>query len=277
VETAHDAALEQRPEAINRLGVNHAVNILLLGMTDETVREIVLELPIARMLISRDQADIFGDRLPNEAVQGLGIRIVDDAGDDVAFALDRADHDELASNASSGLLLIPMPIAVAAADIGFVDFNDAAEFGFGFNERSADFVAHGMGGAVGAKAHHPLNLQCADALLAGQHQVNDLEPLPQRLVRILKDGPGDMREAIGGHGSTFVALPVERLPDQGGRISAAARAFNAIRPAARYQVSLASFLIGESRLELRNGHLMNWFRAAHGMSSQRERNIAWSI
>ena len=31
------------------------------------------------------------------------------------------------------------------------------------------------------------DLQCADALLAGQHQVDDLEPVAERLVGVLED------------------------------------------------------------------------------------------
>ena len=34
-----------------------------------------------------------------------------------------------------------------------------------------------------------IDLQGADALLAGEHQVNDAEPVAKRLVRVLKDGP----------------------------------------------------------------------------------------
>lgn len=277
VEAAHDAALQQRPEAINRLRVNDTINILFLGMADEGMREVFFEMPVAGMLISDEQANIISDGLANETVQGRGISIGDHAGDDIALALDCADNDELASNTGSRLFLVPMTVTVAATDVGFVNLDDAAQLGFRFNKSGADFVAHGMCGAVATEAHHALNLKSADPLLAGQHEMHDLEPLPQWLIRVLKDRPGDMREAIGRHGSTFVALPVEGLPGQRGRISAAARAFDAIRPAPRDQVSLARFLIGEGGFELRNGHLMNWFRAAHGISSQRERNIAWPI
>jgi hypothetical protein len=72
---------------------------------------------------------------------------------------------------------------------------------------------------------------------------------------------------------------MKRPPSQRGCLSAAARAFDAIWPAAGNEISLAGFLIGESRLELSDGHLMDGLgaTAAHGVSSQRERNIAWPI
>jgi hypothetical protein len=62
-----------------------------------------------------------------------------------------------------------------------------------------------MCGAIGAQSHHPLNLERADALLAGQHEVHDLEPLPERLIRVFKNDPGYMREALGGHCSAFAS------------------------------------------------------------------------
>jgi hypothetical protein len=277
VEAAHDTAFQERPKAIDRLGVNHAVNILLFGVADEGVREIFLEFPIAGMFVSYDKADIFCNGLPNETIQSRGIGIANDAGDHIALALDRADNDELAGYAGSGLFLVPMPVAVAPANIGFVNLNDAAKLSFRLNESGADFVAHGMRSAVGTEAHDALDLEGADTLFARQHQMHDTKPLPERLIRVLKDGAGDMREAIGGHASAFVAVPVIITAGQSERISAAAWAFDAIGPAARNQVSFAGIFIRERRFELSDGHLMNWFRAAHGVSSQRERNIAWPI
>jgi hypothetical protein len=48
-----------------------------------------------------------------------------------------------------------------------------------------------------------MNLERADALLAGPHEVHDLEPLPERLIRVFKNDPGYVREAVGGHRSAF--------------------------------------------------------------------------
>ena len=56
---------------------------------------------------------------------------------------------------------------------------------------------------------YALNLEGANALLAGEHQMNDPEPVPQRLVRVLEDRPGDDGEAIAVR-RAFLALPVER-------------------------------------------------------------------
>jgi hypothetical protein len=118
--------------------------------------------------------------------------------------------------------------------------------------------------AVGAEAHHALNLEGADTLLVGQHQMRDPEPLTKRLVCVLKDGASDVREAVERLGRAFVALPLEPARHLGDLSIAAARAFNASGPTARDQISLAGFLIRESLLELRDRHLMRWFRAFQG-------------
>jgi hypothetical protein len=278
VKTSHDAALQERPKTVDCLRVNDTINILFCGMPDDAMVEIVAEVPIAGMLIGRDETYFLGNRRADERVHSFGIGIVDDASNNVALATDSADHDRLSGNAGSGMLLIPMAIAVAAADIGFVNFDDAAKLGFRFDESGADFVAHGMCGAVAAEAHHTLDLKSADPFFAGEHQMHDLEPLSERLVRVLKDGASNVREAIGSHWSAFIALPVKLSPGQWESLSAATWALDAIRPAARDQVNLASLFVGKGRLELSDCHLVNWLgAAAHGVSSQRERNIAWQI
>src|SRR5260370_26237132 len=183
-------------------------------MTDEGVREVFFKMPVTGMFVGHKQADVISDGLTNKPVQGCGIRIGNDARDHVALALDSANNNELASNPGSGMFLIPMPIAVAAADVGFVNFDDAAQLGFRLNESRANFVAHGMRRAVAPEAHDALNLESANSLLAGQHQMHDAKPLAERLIRIFKDGASDMREAIGGHRSAFIALPVKLPSDQ---------------------------------------------------------------
>jgi hypothetical protein len=47
VKCADNAALEDRPEAFNRVRVDDAVDVLALGVIDHTVREIHAELAIA--------------------------------------------------------------------------------------------------------------------------------------------------------------------------------------------------------------------------------------
>jgi hypothetical protein len=63
-------------------------------------------------------------------------------------------------------------------------------------ECDANLVAHKQRGIVGTKAHDAVDLECADTILTGEHQVHDAEPIAQRLVRILKNRADKHREAV---------------------------------------------------------------------------------
>ena len=55
VEAADDAALDDRPEAFDCLGVDRADNLLLLGMVDNGVRIFLAEMLVADPLIGAEQ------------------------------------------------------------------------------------------------------------------------------------------------------------------------------------------------------------------------------
>ena len=80
----------------------------------------------------------------------------------------------------------------------------------GLDHCGADFVAHAVRRAVGAEANLPLNLESGNSLLAGRHQVHDLEPVAERLVRVLKNRPGNHAEPIASRAArrAFRALPM---------------------------------------------------------------------
>src|SRR5207302_1104427 len=122
----------------------------------------------------------------------------DDARDDLALALDRAGHRDLAragAPAPSAAALIPVPVLRLAADEGLVHLDDPHQLAEVLvSEAGADAVAHVPGGRVRPEPHVAVDLQRADPLLASQHKVDDAEPLTQRLIRILEDRPDDGRE-----------------------------------------------------------------------------------
>jgi hypothetical protein len=287
VECAHHATLKDRPETLNRIRVDRTNDILAHMTTSAVVdclmRETVLPTQpmIASEIISAKQADFAGNRFLDETFERADTNVINDAGYDIALPLHGPNDRDLAASTASVSVgsFVPMTIGIFAADIGLIDLDNAAELGFWLDESRADFVAHGMRGAIASKAHDALDLQGTDALLAGQHQMDDAKPLPQRLICVLEDGAGNVREAIGSHGSAFIALPVERPSSQRKRISAAARACDAIRPATGNEICLAGILTREGHFELGEGHLMDWLgaAAAHGITSQCERNIAWPI
>jgi hypothetical protein len=266
VERADNAALEDRPEAFNRIGVHRADDVLLCAMVHGAVC-ILFQVRIDGVFIGRQQADFFGHHFANELLGALFRYMGQNAGDDVALAAYSADDRRLTRSLSAALMAAvnPMLVGVLAANPRFINLDNAAQLNFRLNKSGADFVAHGMRGPVGAETHHALHLQRADSLFAGQHQMHDAKPLAQRLVRVLKNGASDVREAVARtlDRLTSVALPFEsHRPDRENLDVPATRTVDAIRPAARDKIRLAGILIRERRFELSDGHLVNWFRSA---------------
>ena len=269
VERADDAALEDAPKTFNRLGMHCANNILVLGVVNRFMREFHAEMLVANPLIGAEQANLLRDGFVNESLQSCLLHVFNDAGDDVAFAADSASDDCFAGSGRTRLsiALNPMPVICLAADECFVHLNDAAQLGFRFDQSGADFVAHGMRGFVRTETHVTLNLERANSLFAGEHQVHHLEPLAKRLVGVFKDGASDMREAIAStlDRLTLVALPFKVHGLDGENINiAATRASDPIWPTALHQIFAASLLIGEHGLKLAFGKLVYWFRSFAG-------------
>jgi hypothetical protein len=153
------------------------------------------------------------------------------------------------------LATVPMLVFVFAADEGFINFDNAAEFLNVLDQRCSDLVAHAPCGFVTPKAHVTHDLQSAHALFAGEHEVSDLEPVAERLVGVFKDGPGDMGEPIAVRGALF-ALPVPparfQVIDLG---IAASRAMHTIGPPTGNQIGFTGFFVREGRIELSGSHL----------------------
>jgi hypothetical protein len=270
VERADDATLEDAPEALNRLGVNGTNNVLMFGVVNGAVHEFCAEVLVANPLIGAEQADFLRHGLVNESLQGRLLHILNDASDYVALAANSANNNSLAGSSRTRLAvsLIPMSVLGFAADERFVNFNNAAKLGLRFDQSGADFVAHGMRRAVRAEAHDALDLEGANSLLAGQHQMDDAKPFAKRLVRVLKNGARDVREAIAIHLARF-ALPMKAGRQRVDLGIAATRAVNAVRPASRHEIGAARLLVNKRRFELSDGHLMDWLGAlgGHGVSS----------
>jgi hypothetical protein len=270
VERADNAALEDRPEALNRIRVNCADNVLFAVVVHHAVRICLVQSLVAAPRIRRQQADFVGNNFlyeSNGAFRGYAFQ---NAGDDVTLALDRAKDGRLAGSGSAShavVTLIPVTVFVLAADIGFINLDDTAKLFLRLYHRGANLVAHAPRGFVGAEAHLPHDLQRANSLFAGRHQMHDLEPVAERLVRVLKDRVDHYREAVAVW-RAFLALPMplaRRQVIDGG--IAAARAANALRPAAGFQIRFRRIFVtdGKAFLKLAFRHLVDWLRTScHG-------------
>jgi hypothetical protein len=273
VERANHAAFQDRPKTFNRIRVDRADNgmfgIFALGVINDAVRITVVKATICGVVVSAEQANAIGYGFFDEIFNRVAFNVFNDASNNVALALHSTDHDFLAETAPLIVsAFIPMAVLILAANIGFVYFDDAAKLGFRFDQCSADFVAHGVGRAVATEAKHALNLKGAHPLLAGQHQMGDAEPITQRFIRVLKNGASNVRKAITRIRRALIALPlVFHSPDRKDLWVAAARTMNAIGPAALHQIRLAGFFVRERRVELGDGHLMDWLRSTGHVAS----------
>jgi hypothetical protein len=263
VEASHYAALQKRPESVNGLGVNYTINVLAIGVPNGPV---LFQFPVYGVFVSRNQADFFRDGFTNEVVQSFRVRMIDNASHNVALALDRTNHGFFAFATGSFCALVPMAIAVLAADIGFVDFDDAHELAeVRVSKSGADTMAHIVRRRIGTKTHRAVNLQSRNSLLAGQHQIDDLEPRFERNVRVFEDGSDKHRKAVGRALAAIHALPFERHRLKFKNFLAAATwTAHTFWPAARDQIALARIVIREQFFKLRDRHLLGEFDAHLG-------------
>src|SRR5262249_18296039 len=81
----------------------------------------------------------------------------------------------------------------------------------------------------------------------------------ERFVGVLKDRSGDVGKPIALTGSADIALPLTRHRlDRENLIVVAARAMDALRPAASDQIIGAMILIWKRRIKLGFRHLRDW-------------------
>jgi hypothetical protein len=259
VECANHAALEDAPKAFNRVRVNRADNVFLRAVANGSVRKLFPEPVVSPHVIGGEQADLVRDGFTDEAGQSLAVETLYDPRHDIALALDCANDADLAGAgpARTAITLIPMLVAGLSADVGFVHLDNAHEFPkFLVLERRPDAVAHVPSGLVGAEAHVAVDLPGADPLLAGRHEVDDAEPLPQIDVRVLKNGPDEVREAVSAALPTVRAFPTIFHGFEGIDLRAAAAwAVDTVRPAGGDQVTVTGGLVRKGRLKLSDGHL----------------------
>jgi hypothetical protein len=287
VECADHAALENRPETFNRLSVDGTDDILTSRMVNCHVWIILVERIVARILIGTKQADPVRHRFADEGGESVGIDIRDHASHNITLAADSADDWRFSGTYAAGsaapAALIPMPVFGQAADESFIDLDDTSELINVLHESGSDLVAHEPRGFIRTEAHITIKLQSTHAFLARKHEMDYAEPLPQRLVRVLENRSGNMREAVVSSGrGAFVTQPIPlhctMLLDF--RV-ATPRAGYAFRPAASDEIGTTSIFVGESFFPLGDGHLMDWlglFRADHiGSPYQTEANMTRSI
>jgi hypothetical protein len=259
--SADYAALQKRPERFQIVGMHFAAHVFMRLVIDVLMRKSLIQLLIASGLIRGNERNLIRYRVADESAHGIHRSIFDDCADHVALTAYRSDDRSLAGWSAPWLFLVPVAVAVQAADVSLVYFDNAHELTeIRIGQTGAQAVTHKPRRAIRAGADHAMDLQRTDALLAGQHQVQNLKPYEQLVIRVLEDGSDEHREPIGSV-ATFFANPVECASlECVDLLVAAARATDGLRPAARDQIRLTSGFVREQAVKLRKRHLTRNFR-----------------
>ena len=265
VVSADDAALEQRPEAFDVVGMDFAANVLILGMLDGF--RAAIHPPLAdshsRDVFGRYEAYAVADGLVDETVEGFGVCVLDDLANHVTLPADGSDDAHLAGAdpASDVRFLVPMAVLILAADESLIDLDDTHKLFEIFvlhasAEPVADIPSGIQRGTLTEK--RPAKLTGRNALFALQYGVENLEPGYERDVSVLENSSDRNREPIG---RSLGRSALHTLPMEGPCRSAfvnfgivAARAARAVRPATHRQICPASRFIEEGRHKFLEGH-----------------------
>lgn len=195
-----DAALQQREGRLNRVGVDDTAHITPIEVSNRLVplAERVSHNGVRAVVVRDEQFYIVANVFAHELAQRLCRH---------ALGAEEPERPATLPDRQHGLLVL-RPITVAAylaTDIGFVDFDDAAEFGLlGFQHRGADSVAQVPCGLV-TDAKCPLHLIGREAFTRFDQEQDGGEPCFERQVRIAKD-------VASGHGELVSALALPLLP-----------------------------------------------------------------
>jgi hypothetical protein len=108
------------------------------------------------------------DGFVDEGSRCRAFDVLNDPGDDMAFAAEGPDDDRLAFLIALSGPLIPMPIAATAADNRFVNLDDPRKLANVLDHRGSDLVAHEPSGLVRAETHIAEDLKGAHSFLRNE-------------------------------------------------------------------------------------------------------------
>ena len=142
VEAADDPALEDRPEALNRVRVDRADNVLLRAVIDGAVLVAVFrQIIVGVALIGSDQANLVRNNLADKFLCRVFANAIQNAGHNIALAANRTDDRGLSASAANDATTSAVLIDALAADVGFIDLDDTAQLDLRLDQGGPDFVA----------------------------------------------------------------------------------------------------------------------------------------
>jgi hypothetical protein len=250
----NQAALQNCEHAFNPVRGDIIADIFASAMIDRFVAERKsLDAVISAGLVRvehRTRFDVFGYC----RLDGCLVSLADRHRDDLTAALPHSEHCGLADRSASGLEFFGLVFVLFdPADIGFINFDDAFEFG--------QVIA--AAGFAKPMQHEPSRLlrdadllgelHAGDALASGHKQVHRVNPLVEGNVAALEYRTSANREVFLALVAAVVTASTHRDPIA----HAANRAPRSIRPKPPFKVSPRGFLVREhlEKLERRNGAL----------------------
>jgi len=243
---ANDRPLKQAPDALNGVGVNLPMNPLVPSVVDRLVlRVLVPNALVAGPFVRVDFPHLAVDVVLDEAPKGLVASVRNNLHTDAAPALCGSDYDHLAFATATS------DTAAPTSDERLINLNDVEQAKSRplWFHRGADAMAEIPSGLI-ADLEHPLELVGRDSLLGLAHHVDRKEPLPERELGIVKDGPDADAELV----ATSVTIELTARHDPGNLRRLATWAANAIRPAKMLKVLMALILAVELPDKLCNVH-----------------------
>jgi len=263
------AALEQAPEVFQIVRVDTPTDVLAGRMPHNLMLEGSREIPVCGIIVCGKQIHFVRNGLMDELVEGLFVCAFDDLANDIPLAGDCANHADLAASkaARPTVFLAPVTVSVLASEECFVQFDFAHEFvPAGVLHGCADSVAHVPRGFVGTSPKHSVNLKGAHTFLTLCHEEDDFEPIAQRILGVLEDGPADNRETA----SVLVASladPVERAVGDVPYFDVAALGTgDTVGPTAFDEILPTGFLVGELGKQLIQRHHLHPTQEYHDLA-----------
>jgi hypothetical protein len=230
---AFDGALQEAPEAFESVGVDQAIDIPL-SVVNDAMMEVLGQSTVAAPLVGVERGTML-DVLMDVAVQGLGVDVLDDVGDDggsvvVVGALHDAQHGDFGTHASlldNSLALGLVHVLAEPTDESLVGFDVAAHLleAFGLHGKP-DTAKHEPRGFLG-NAQTTRHFIGADAVLGiGQHPDSG-KPLVQTERGVLENRSHLHRELLAASAAFPDAPSLEE--HRVGRVTVSA--LDTIRPA----------------------------------------------
>ncbi len=223
VKRSDNRPLEERPHALDTVGVDIAHDPFLFGVIDGFMARVVIRDPQIRLeFVGVDRFGLVFDRAVDEVVQGVTPNVRDALKADLSTALDRASNPSLVF-AGTPACTLRLP-----SHKGFVHFHDPEQ-----RRAVKRVVTHGLADTVAQVPRRPvggpecpLHLVGRHAFLGFTHQVDRREPLTQGKVGVLHDGSGHDTELV----AATETIPLNPAFDPAHVHIAATRAANASGP-----------------------------------------------